>query len=74
MSPPEIQGINSRRLYWHLAPIASHVGVSKETFLSDIEAGRVPIRLERMGARQLPLIHSGDTLAYLAGIGKGLRT
>ena len=72
-APPPIVGINSRRLYWHLAPIAAHVGVSKETFLADCEAGRVRVRVERFGDRQSPYVHSGDTLEYLASIGKGLR-
>jgi hypothetical protein len=61
-----------RKLYWRATPIAEHVGISAAAFLSDCEAGRIPIRVEYMTARRIPMVHSGDVLAYLAAIGKGL--
>ena len=72
-APLSVVGIDPRRLYWNLPAVAAHVGVAKETFLADCEAGRVRIRVERFGERRLPMVHSRDTLAYLAFIGKGLQ-
>lgn len=61
-----------RALYWRLSPIAARVGVSPRAFLADIEAGRIPIRVCTFTERQLPMLHSADTMAWLAEIGKGL--
>lgn len=59
-------------MYWRAGPIAAHVGVAPRTFVDDCLSGRVPVRVECFGERQLPYVHSGDVLAYLDSIGKGL--
>lgn len=74
MAPPDIdlEAAPGRKLYWRASPIAAHIGVSPRAFIADCEAGRIPVRVERFTGRDIPMVHSGDVLAYLASIGRGL--
>jgi hypothetical protein len=74
MSPIDLgtEAAPGRKLYWRPASVASHIGLSPRAFVADCEAGRIPVRVEFFTERRHPMVHSGDVLAYLASIGKGL--
>lgn len=52
-------------LMWRLSSVATLLGVAPETLEGDCDAGRLPIRIARYGARQLPYLNSGDVVAHL---------
>lgn len=68
----DTQAAPGRKLYWRAGPVASHIGLSQRAFVADCEAGRIPVRIEHFTERRMPMVHSGDVLAYLESIGKGL--
>lgn len=51
--------------FWKLAHVAPSMGLTPDLMVSAIEAGQLPIRMERFGLRGQVYLARADVLAYL---------
>lgn len=54
-----------RPFFWKLAHVAPSMGLTPDMLLAAIDAGQVPIRAERFGARGQVYLARADVMRYL---------
>jgi hypothetical protein len=64
IDPNEFLGSPS---WWRLAAAAKAAGFSPQLFLSAVERGEIPVRVEQFGARGLWFVHAETYRDWLAG-------
>jgi hypothetical protein len=52
-------------LYVRIAPIARSLGLSKRMLISEAEAGRIPLQLERFGKARVVHVLAADAQAFI---------
>lgn len=66
MTDPDNDLPNAQRpLWWRLAHVAPSMGLTPDMMIASIEAGQLPIRMERFGLRGQVYVNRADVLRYL---------
>jgi hypothetical protein len=52
-------------LWWRLASVGRLLGLEDRMVIAECEAGRIPIRLQRFGARGLYFANAADVVTYI---------
>lgn len=67
MSDPDLPG-SKTPVFWKLGHVAPSMGLTPDLMLAAIEAGQLPIRAERFGARNQVYLARADVVAYLRSL------
>ena len=65
MTEPDDLPDAQRPLWWPLAHVAPSMGLSADMIRAAVEAGQLPIRMERFGARGQVYLARADVMRYL---------
>jgi hypothetical protein len=68
---PDMHTTDDLPLYVRLAPIARSLGLSKRMLISEAEAGRIPLRLERFGKAGVVHVLAADVQQFIQSTKKG---